>query len=227
MIGPSPLSRWCPAARYGLPLIAAILASVAGAVLHRSWRGQFPGALPASYLLAAVGLWISLSAALLLVLALTHPTVLLDEKRGLLRRRHGLVPIGRAAPLRRVLWAGVDAQDPSVAMIVLAADEDGAPVEHWMIPHITWDESGYEGLRALHSRLGAPPMPPRTQLLRTARRSRVRAADQQLAALYSMPWRPEHEDHERFLADFDQLRRDLGARGRRPRPARARQEHGA
>lgn len=240
VIGPSPLSRWWPAARYGIPLTAVLFSVVLGAALHRAWQWSFPGALPAAYLIAAVLLWTALSAALLLVLALTHPTVLLEEKHGMLRRRRGLMPVGCPVPIDRLLWSGVDAQDPSIAMLVLAGEARAADVgadraedspktavEHWLVPHITWDEPGYEGLRALQRRVDAPLLPSRTELRRSALRTRIRATDQQLAARYAMPWRPEHEDHERFLADFDARRRELAAAQGRARRPRARQESGA
>lgn len=220
VVGPTVGARYVPAALIGLPLVAVLLSTFAGAGIQQ-WRSSrlhdgHDGLLEqllepawAQLLLGALALWVLFSLWALVPLALTHRVVLFDERSGALGLRHGLRTRDRA-PLGSVRYATGDAERGGMALIGI--EEDGQE-RQWVVPESGWDAAAFDGLRVLQAAAGLPLAPPRAELVRENRRARRERGHRELAARLGMPWREEYaHDEAAFQAEFDRVRRVLGGK---------------
>ena len=209
VIGPSVLSRLRPGLIWGVPLLALLLGAFASGVMRRRWEqiDQLPELLIWVLGVVVMGMVIALVAAVALIL--THPTVVFDQSAGTLRRRRGLIRRGPTRQLADLQYAAGEAERSSFGLLGFAQTEKH-PAEQWVIPHLGWDDASFDGLRVLQAAARYPVAPPRPVAARAALAARVEHTDRELAARYEMPWKPEYADHDRFLADFDERRRELG-----------------
>ncbi|MFC0675278.1 hypothetical protein [Brachybacterium hainanense] len=225
IIGPTVASRYRPGALIGLPLVAAVLAAFPAAGLEQ-WRAARIAAGDAGRLtellqpmavqlvLSWLGLWALLALWALVPLIATHRAALLDEAAGRLALRRGL-RVRQDVPLAEVVYAVGEAERGYDALIGIGAPTapDEAAREQWRIPHIGWDDPGFDGLRVLQAAAGLRPSPPRAELIAASRRGRREAAHREMAQRIGMIWRPEYgQDEERFQRDFDHARRVLGGK---------------
>lgn len=220
VVGPTVRARYVPAALIGLPLIAVLLSTFAGAALQQ-WRAtrlreghdglleQLLAPAWAQLLLGAIVLWVLFSLWALVPLALTHRVVLFDERAQTLALRRGL-RIADRAPLAAVRYVTGDAERGGLALIGLA--EDGAE-RLWTVPESGWDAAAFDGLRTLQAAAGLRPAPPRAVLVREHRRARRERSHRELAGRLGMPWKEEYgQDEAAFQAEFDRVRRVLGGK---------------
>ncbi|ASK67200.1 hypothetical protein CFK39_12345 [Brachybacterium avium] len=236
VVGPTVRARYVPAALIGLPLVAVLLSTFAGAGIQQ-WRSsrlraghdgmleQLLAPAWAQLLLGAVLLWGLLALWALIPLVLTHRVVLLDERAGTLALRRGL-RIADRAPLSQVRYATGDSERGGVALIGLekgGARGEGEALRQWVVPESGWDDAAFDGLRTLQTAAGLRPAPPRAVLVRESRRIHRERNHRELAARLGMPWREEYvRDEAAFRDEFDRIRRMLGGKEQRrdedPRP---------
>lgn len=220
VVGPTVGARYVPAALIGLPLVAVLLSTFAGAGIQQ-WRSSrlrdgHDGLLEqllepawAQLLLGALALWVLFSLWALVPLVLTHRVVLFDERSGSLMLRHGLRTADRA-PLEAVRYATGDAERGGMALIGIEQD---AQERQWVVPESGWDAPAFDGLRVLQAAAGLPPAPPRAELVHENRRARRERSHRELASRLGMAWQ-EHYAHDEaaFHAEFDRVRRVLGGK---------------
>ena len=229
VVGPTALARYVPAALIGLPLVAVLLSTFAGAGIQQ-WRSSrlrdgHDGLLEqilepawAQLLLGALALWVLFALWALIPLILTHRVVLFDERAGTLALRRGLRITDRAQ-LAQVRYATGDAERGGMALIGIdgGGSADGEASERrWVVPESGWDAAAFDGLRILQAAAGLRPAPPRAEVVRENRRIHRERNHRELAARLGMPWREEYaRDEAAFRAEFDRVRRVLG--GKEPR----------
>lgn len=239
IIGPSVASRWLPLALAGMPLVALVLSPLASAGLEQ-WRfarllAHGPDAITdlldpplLSLLIAAVAVWILLALWALVPILATYRAVVLDPERRVIAPRTARDVLGlrtsaaraRAErPLGEIRRALADPERQGTGLVELdrpdAAGESEEP-ETWSIPHLGWDDAGFDGMRALQCAIGQPVAAPRRVLLAQARVLDRARSDREVAERLGMPWREEYaRDHAAFRRDLDHARRVLG--GKEPR----------
>lgn len=229
VVGPTVRARYVPAALFGLPLVAVLLSTFAGAGIQQ-WRtarlrdghdGMLEQILEpawAQLLLGALALWVLFALWALVPLILTHRVVLLDEHAETLALRRGLRTAERAS-LAQVRYATGDAERGGIALIGIdgsSAAEGEESLQQWVVPESGWDAAAFDGLRVLQAAAGLRPAPPRAEVVRENRRIHRERNHRELAARLGMPWREEYaHDEVAFRTEFDRVRRVLG--GKEPR----------
>jgi hypothetical protein len=225
VVGPTLLARYRPGARYGLPLVAALLSPLGGAGIQQVLSN--PGAreavgpllrpltvMPVQLVLGWLALWLLFAVWALIPLVLVNRMVLLDEHTGRLRLRRGLRSRGHALVSDVVAAVG----DPDRGGMAVIDFADGA---QWRVPDVGWDGPAFDGLRVLQQAAGLPVAPDHRTLRAQSLRFTHMREDKESAARVGMPWREEYAwDRDAFRTEFDRRRRVLGGK-EPPRPGDA------
>lgn len=227
LIGPSLGARYQPGALIGLPLVSLVLSPFAAAGIqqwrrarvqdgYNTWIEQLLS--PAWTQLAAGWLlmWALFALWAMVPMLLTHRVVRLDQTAGTLVLRRGLRTTD-TAQLTELQYAVGEAERGSIALLGVsrqgARRGDPDPERRWVIPEIGWDDASFDGLRTLQATAGLRPAAPRPVLVAEARRQRRADLHQEYARRLGMPWKDEYaHDEDAFRAEFDRVRRVLGAK---------------